>query len=81
MNFCTSIFFCIIIFHFITELDVVSGIIGDSKPSNGDSDSSGVSINRPIDPFFSPFFNVFNFGHSGLFPGFGVPQSLPWWRG
>lgn len=62
-------------------LDVVSGTIGDSKPSNGNSDSSGVSINRPIDPFFSPFFNVFNFGPGGLFPGFGVPQSLPWWRG
>lgn len=74
-------FFRIIICHFITELDVVSGTIGDSKPNNGDSDSSGVSINRPIDPFFSPFFNVFNFGHGGLFPGFGVPQSLPWWRG
>lgn len=64
-----------------TDLDVVSGTIGDSKPSSVDSDSSGVSFNRPIDPFFSPFFNVFNFGHGGIFPGFGVPQSLPWWRG
>ncbi|XP_031621151.1 transforming growth factor-beta-induced protein ig-h3 [Contarinia nasturtii] len=56
-------------------LDVVSGTIGESKPSISGGDS--ISFNRPIDPFFSPFFNVFNLG----FPGFDVPQSIPWWRG
>ncbi|XP_055294837.1 transforming growth factor-beta-induced protein ig-h3 [Sitodiplosis mosellana] len=59
------------------DLDVVSGTIGNSKPSIGSGSDSGVPFNRPIDPFFSPFFNVFNLG----FPGFGVPQSIPWWRG
>jgi len=64
------------------DLDVVSGTIGDSKPSGGDSGSSVDSFNRPVDPFFSPFFNVFNFGQGGLFPGFPqMPQSIPWWRG
>lgn len=60
------------------DLDVVSGTIGDSKPNlNGGGDTSGVSFNRPIDPFFNPFFNVFNLG----FPNYDIPQSIPWWRG
>lgn len=36
---------------------------------------------RPI--FHNPFFNNFGVGGSfgGLFPGFDVPQSIPWWKG
>lgn len=52
-----------------SDLDVVSGTIGDSSQGG----------NRPIDPFFSPFFNAF--GGGLFFPSFNIPQSIPWWRG
>lgn len=64
-----NLFFFFIRLLLITDLDVVSGIIGDSADS----------INRPVDPFFSPFFNIF--GNGPVFPGFNTAQSIPWWRG
>lgn len=55
----------------------------DKKPNNSDeNDPTDVLFNHPIDPFFNnPFFNVFGLGHGSIFPGFNVPQSIPWWRG
>jgi len=65
------------------DIDVVSGTIADSnsKTKPNDSDSTDGFYRPPFDPFFNPFLNVFGFGHGSLFPGFDVPQSIPWWRG
>lgn len=54
-----------------------------SRPdfSFGDVDPTDVLF-RPV--FHNPFFNGFGFGEGsfgGLFPGFDLPQRIPWWKG
>lgn len=58
------------------------------RPNRPNIPDSGFGSFDPTDVFFrpvfhNPFFNSFGLGggFNGLFPGFDIQQTIPWWKG